>query len=164
MTRPTLEVADVVRQYGAAYLARYGATMSPEQHRALRAIAVCRTAALGGHATQCEQCGHLEITYNSCGNRHCPKCPGRAQAAWLAAREAELLDVPYVHVVFTLPHTLSPLVLQNPRRMYSLLCYVNLQGKKKTLPLSGTSNRLTHFRCVLNSALGRPVNDRKLLG
>jgi putative transposase/transposase-like zinc-binding protein len=121
MTRPALEVADVVRQYGAAYLARYGATLSPEQHRALRAIAVCRTAALGGHATQCDACGHLEITYNSCGNRHCPKCPGRAQAAWLAAREAELLDVPYVHVVFTLPHTLSPLALQNPRVMYNLL-------------------------------------------
>src|SRR5919197_266767 len=121
MTRPALEVADVVRQYGAAYLARYGSTLSPEQHRALRAIAVCRTAALGGHATQCEQCGHLEITYNSCGNRHCPKCPGRAQAAWLAAREAELLDVPYVHVVFTLPHLLSPLALQNPRVLYTLL-------------------------------------------
>ena len=72
MNRPALEVADVVRQYGAAYLARYGSTLSPEQHRALRAIAVCRTAALGGHATQCDQCGHLEITYNSCGNRHCP--------------------------------------------------------------------------------------------
>jgi len=95
MNRPTLEVADVVRQYGAASLARYGSTLSPEQHRALRAIAVCRTAALGGHATQCDQCGHLEIPSNSCGNRHCPKCPGRAQAAWLAAREAELLDVPY---------------------------------------------------------------------
>jgi hypothetical protein len=121
MTRPTLEVADVVRQYGAAYLARYGAIMSPEQHRALRAIAVCRTAALGGHATQCEQCGHREITYTSWGNRHCPKCPGRAQAAWLAAREAELLDVPYVHVVLTLPHLLSPLALQNPRVMYNLL-------------------------------------------
>jgi len=121
MTRPTLEVADVVRQYGAAYLARYGSTLSPEQHRALRAIAVCRTAALGGHATQCEQCGHVEITYHSCGNRHCPKCPGRAQAAWLAAREAELLDVPYVHVVFTLPHLLSLLALQNPRVLYTLL-------------------------------------------
>ena len=121
MNRPALEVADVVRQYGAAYLARYGSTLSPEQHRALRAIAVCRTAALGGHAAQCEQCGHVEITYNSCGNRHCPKCPGRAQAAWLAAREAELLDVPYVHVVFTLPHALSPLTLQNPRVLYTLL-------------------------------------------
>jgi len=121
MNRPALEVADVVRQYGAAYLTRYGSTLSPEQHHALRAIAVCRTAALGGHATQCDQCGHLEITYNSCGNRHCPKCPGRAQAAWLAAREAELLDVPYVHVVFTLPQPLSPLTLQNPRVLYNLL-------------------------------------------
>jgi hypothetical protein len=121
MTRPSLEVADVIRQYGAAYLARAGSTLSTEQHRALRAIAVCRTAALGGHATQCDHCGHLEITYNSCGNRHCPKCPGRAQAAWLAAREADLLDVPYVHAVFTLPHTLSPLALQNPRVLYNLL-------------------------------------------
>jgi hypothetical protein len=121
MNRPALEVADVVRQYGAAYLARYGSTLSTEQHRALRAIAVCRTAALGGHATQCEQCGHREITYNSCGNRHCPKCPGRAQAAWLTAREADLLDVPYVHVVFTLPHLLSPLAHQNPRVIYNLL-------------------------------------------
>src|SRR5256712_1094337 len=124
MNRPVLEVADVVHQYGAAYLARYGSTLSPEQHRALRAIAVCRTAALGGHATQCDQCGHLEITYNSCGNRHCPKCPGRAQAAWLAARDAERLDVPYVHVVFTLPHLLSPLALHNPRVMYTLLFQV----------------------------------------
>jgi Transposase zinc-binding domain/Putative transposase len=121
MTRPTLEVADVIRQYGAASLARYGATLSPEQHRALRAIAVCRTAALGGHITQCDHCGHEEQAYNSCGNRHCPKCPGRAQAAWLAAREAELLDVPYVHVVFTLPHTLSPLAIQNPRVLSNLL-------------------------------------------
>jgi Transposase zinc-binding domain/Putative transposase len=121
MTRPALEVADVVRQYGAASLARDGSTLSPEQHRALRAMAVCRTAALGGHATQCEQCGHVEITYNSCGNRHCPKCPGRAQAAWRAAREAERLDVPYVPGVFTLPHALSPLPLHNPRVLYTLL-------------------------------------------
>jgi hypothetical protein len=85
---------------------------------------VCRTAALGGHITQCDHCGHEEQAYNSCGNRHCPKCPGRAQAAWLAAREAELLAVPYVHVVFTLPHTLSPLALQNPRVIYNLLFQV----------------------------------------
>ena len=129
MPRPPLEVADVVRQYGAASLARYGATVSPEQHRALRAIAVCRTAALGGHATPCEQGGPREITYNACGNRHCPKCPGRAQAAWLAARAAELLAVPYVHVGFPLPHTLSPLVRQNPRVMSNLL----LQAVAETL-------------------------------
>src|SRR5688572_14251149 len=134
MNRPSLEVADVVRQYGAAYLARYGSSLSPEQHRALRAMAVCRTAALGGHATQCDQCGHLEITSNSCSNRHCPKCPGRAQAAWLAAREAELLDVPYVHVVFTLPHSLSPLTLQNPRVLYTL----RLSGGGRDPPDRGT--------------------------
>ena len=95
--------------------------MSREQHRALRAIALCRTAALGGHKAQCDQCGHEELSSNSCRNRHCPKCHGAAQAAWLAAREREVLDVPYVHVVFTLPHTLSALSLHNPRVLYGML-------------------------------------------
>ena len=121
MTRPALEVADIVQQYGDAFLARYGATLSGAQQRALRAIATCRTAVLGGHKTQCDQCGHEEMRYNSCRNRHCPKCHGAVQAAWLAAREREVLDVPYVHVVFTLPHTLSPLTLQNSRVLYGLL-------------------------------------------
>src|SRR6266566_9478327 len=121
MSRPVLEVADVVRQYGEAYLARYSATVSPEQRRVLRAIAACRTAALGGHLTQCDHCDHAENAYNSCRNRHCPKCQGSAQAAWLAAREAELLEVPYCHMVFTLPAQLSPLALQNPRVVYTLL-------------------------------------------
>src|SRR5256885_15107698 len=87
MSRPPLEVADVVRQHGAAFLARYGPTLSGEQHRALRAIALCRTAALGGHITQCDHCGHEEQAYNSCRHRSCPKCHGTAQAAWLTARE-----------------------------------------------------------------------------
>jgi hypothetical protein len=121
MTRPPLEVADVVRQYGAAYLARYGHRTSTEQQRVLRAIALCRTAVLGGHTTQCDHCGHSESSYNSCRNRHCPKCQGMAQAAWLAARERELLEVPYFHVVFTLPDTLHALALQNPRPLYTLL-------------------------------------------
>jgi len=121
MNRPSLEVADIVHQSGAAFLARYGATLSSEQHRALRALALCRTAALGGHKAQCDHCGHEELSSNSCRNRHCPKCHGAAQAAWLAARERELLDVPYVHVVFTLPHALSALCLHNPRVLYSLL-------------------------------------------
>ena len=103
MTRPTLAVADVLRQYGAASLARYGASVSPEPPRARRALAVCRTAALGGPATQGDPCGHLEIPSNSGGQRPCPKCPGRAPAAWLAARGAELRDVPDVQVVFPLP-------------------------------------------------------------
>ena len=121
MSPPPLEVAEVVRQYGAAYLARYGHTLCGEQHRALRAIALCRTAALGGHITQCDHCGHEVQAYNSCRHRCCPKCHGTAQAAWLAAREGEVLDTPYAHVIFTLPHDLSPLALQNPRHLYGLL-------------------------------------------
>ena len=121
MSRPPLEVADVVRQHGAAFLARYGHTLSGEQHRALRAIALCRTAALGGHITQCDHCGHEEQAYNSCRHRSCPKCHGAAQAAWLTAREQELLETAYCHVIFTLPHDLGSLALQNPRLLYGLL-------------------------------------------
>jgi len=121
MSRPPLEVADVVRQHGAAFLARYGHTLSGAQHRALRAIALCRTAALGGHITQCDHCGHEVQAYNSCRHRSCPKCHGAAQATWLAAREHEVLETPYTHVIFTLPHDLGPLALQNPRPLYGLL-------------------------------------------
>jgi Transposase zinc-binding domain/Putative transposase len=121
MSRLPLEVADVVRQHGAAFLARYGHTLSGEQHRALRAIAVCRTAALGGHITQCNHCGHEVQAYNACRHRSCPKCHGAAQAPWLAARERELLETPYAHVIFTLPHDLGPLALQHPRHLYGLL-------------------------------------------
>jgi hypothetical protein len=121
MSRPPLEVADVVRQHGAAFLARYGPILSGEQQRALRAIALCRTAVLGGHITQCDHCGHEVQAYNSCRHRSCPKCHGATQATWLAAREREMLDTPYVHVIFTLPHDLGPLVLQNSRHLYSLL-------------------------------------------
>jgi hypothetical protein len=121
MNRPPLEVADIVRQYGAAYLARYGHVTSTAQQRVLRALTLCRTAALGGHTTACDQCGHLESSYNSCRNRHCPKCQGSAQAAWLADRQREVLNVPYFHVVFTLPNTLDALALQHPRLLYTLL-------------------------------------------
>ena len=121
MSRPLVEVADVARQYEADYLARYGAVTSTAQRRVLQAVAQCRTAVLGGHKAQCDHCGHEEISYNSCRNRHCPKCQGHAQAAWLAARERELLEVPYCHVVFTLPAQLSPLTLQNARVVYALL-------------------------------------------
>jgi len=121
MNRPPLEVADIVRQYGAAYLARYGHVTSTAQQRVLRALTLCRTAALGGHTTTCDQCGHLESSYNSCRNRHCPKCQGSAQAAWLADRQREVLNVPYFHVVFTLPNTLDALALQHPRLLYTLL-------------------------------------------
>jgi hypothetical protein len=121
MSRPPLEVADVVRQHGDAFLQRYGPTLSGAQHRALRAIALCRTAALGGHITQCDHCGHEVQAYNSCRHRSCPKCHGAAQAAWLTARAREILGTAYCHVIFTLPHDLSLLALQNPRPLYGLL-------------------------------------------
>jgi hypothetical protein len=121
MSRPVLEVADVVRQHGKAFLERYGHTLGGEQHRALRAIEWCYTAALGGHKTRCDACGHEGCAYNPCRNRHCPKCQGVTRAAWLAKRQCEVLDTPYAHVIFTLPQELSSLVLQNPRVLYSLL-------------------------------------------
>jgi len=127
MSRPPLEVADVVRQHGDVFLQRYGHTLSGAQHRALRAIALCRTAALGGHITQCDHCGHEVQAYNSCRHRSCPKCHGAAQATWLAAREREVLETPYVHVIFTLPHDLSSLALQNPRQLYGLLFHTVAQ-------------------------------------
>ena len=121
MTPHRLEVADVFRDYGEAFLDRYGDVLSPEQRRALGDIAACRTAALGGHVEECDRCGHQRIAYNSCRNRHCPKCQATAAAQWMEARGAELLPVPYYHVVFTLPATLGPIALQNPREVYGLL-------------------------------------------
>ena len=121
MTRTRLEVAEVFRQHGDAFLERYGDGLAPEQHRALSDIAACRTAALGGHVEECDRCGHRQIAYNSCRNRHCPKCQATAAAEWMEDREAELLPVEYFHVVFTLPTALDPIVLQNPRVVYGLL-------------------------------------------
>src|SRR6266481_161862 len=121
MTRPTLEVADILRAQGDRFLDRYRSSFDFQQLKAFRAIQRCRTAALGGHRDACLRCGHQVISYNSCRNRHCPKCQGNARAKWLAARSAELLPVPYFHVVFTLPHDLSALVLQNKRLLYDLL-------------------------------------------
>jgi hypothetical protein len=115
MTQPRLEVAEVIRDYGDAFLDRYGATLSPAQRRALGDIAACRTAALGGHVEECDHCGHQQIAYNSCRNRHCPKCQASAAAEWMEARQAELLPVEYHHVVFTLPAALGPIALQNPQ-------------------------------------------------
>jgi Putative transposase/Transposase zinc-binding domain len=121
MNQPRLEVAEVVRDYGDAFLDRYGGTLSPEQRRALRDIAACRTAALGGHVEECDHCGHQQIAYNSCRNRHCPKCQASAAAEWMEARQGELLPVEYHHVVFTLPAALGPIALQNPQEAYGLL-------------------------------------------
>jgi hypothetical protein len=119
--RTALEVADVFRDGEARFLSEYGHTLSREQRQVLRAVIRCRTAELGGHFQQCNDCGHQRIQYNSCRNRHCPKCQAMARAAWLEKRESELLPVPYFNVVFTLPHELGPLALQNKRVVYGLL-------------------------------------------
>jgi hypothetical protein len=114
-----LELADIVRAHGPAY--RRAHALARTQGRALRAIALCRTPALGGRADTCDRCGLVRITYNSCRNRHCPKCQTTDTQRWLAARRAEILPVPYFHVVFTLPHHLNPIALRHPRLTYDLL-------------------------------------------
>src|SRR5262249_10635838 len=117
MSRPKLEVADIFRAWRAANKAH----LSLGQRRVMTAIEVCRTAALGGHVERCEDCAHTRIAYNSCRNRHCPKCQWPAAAAWVAAREAELLPVPYFHIVFTLPAAISAIAYQNKTNVYGLL-------------------------------------------
>ena len=117
MSHPTLEVADIFRRYGEAWRARNAAHLSRGQRRVMTAIEICRTAALGGHVERCDDCAHARIAYNSCRNRHCPKCQWRAAEAWLAAREAELLPVPYFHIVFTLPAVLRPIAYHNRREV-----------------------------------------------
>ena len=114
-----LELADIVRAYGARY--QHTHRLARVQRAALRAIAACRTAVLGGHRETCDRCGAVRITYNSCRNRHCPKCQTLTKERWLAARRAELLPIPYFHVVFTLPHALNALAQGNPRVIYALL-------------------------------------------
>ena len=121
MTRPQLEVADIFRRFGPAWRAANAGHLSLAQRRVMRAVELCRTAELGGHVEQCADCAHTRIAYNSCRNRHCPKCQWTAAQAWLEAREAELLPVPYYHVVFTLPAALGALAYQNKARVYGLL-------------------------------------------
>ena len=120
-SEPNLEVAEVFRTYGDDFLDCWGGSLSRAQKKAFDDICACRTAALGGHVDQCEQCGHCAISYNSCRNRSCPKCQGAARAQWLAEREAELLPVEYFHVVFTLPQPIARLALHNARVIYSIL-------------------------------------------
>jgi hypothetical protein len=118
MTSPALQLGDIFRLHGPAYLARCGDALSNQQKRALRDIALCRTAALGGYVNECDECGQRTIAYCSCRNRHCPTCRSGGSAAWLEQRQAEPLPVEYFHVVFTLPQALSPLALQNQRLVY----------------------------------------------
>ncbi len=121
MARPRFEIADVFRAHGAAWRKANAGHASLAQLKVMSAIETCRTAALGGHVERCEDCAHERVAYNSCRNRHCPKCQGAAARQWLAEREAELLPVPYYHVVFTLPAAIGAIAFQNKAAVYDLL-------------------------------------------
>jgi hypothetical protein len=121
MNRPPLEVADIVRAAGQAFIERSARWLTGRQRKVLRHVESCRTAALGGHLDQCSRCGYRVISFNSCRDRHCPKCQANARERWIRAREAEVLHTPYAHIVFTLPHRLAPLALQNKRLIYNML-------------------------------------------
>ena len=121
MERPKLEVGDIFRRYGQAYRDQQGASMSTAQRRVMSAIENCRTAALGGHLEQCDECGHERNCYNSCADRHCPKCQSLARAQWIEDRQSELLEVPYFHVVFTVPAEIAAMAYQNKEVVYGIL-------------------------------------------
>jgi hypothetical protein len=119
--RPALEVADIFRRHGDAFRAAQRGRLLPDQRRVMAAIEACRTVTLGGHVEQCDDCGMVRIAYNSCRDRHCPKCQGLARAQWLADRQADLLPVPYFHVVFTVPAPIAAIALQNKAVVYDIL-------------------------------------------
>jgi len=121
MTPRPPEVADVFRRYGDSYREQHGASLSTEQRRAMSAIEICRTAALGGHVEQCDSCSHQRISYNSCRSRSCPKCQSLARAQWVEDRQAELLDTEYFHVVFTVPDEIAVIAYQNKAQVYDIL-------------------------------------------
>lgn len=121
MSPPQCEVADVFRRYGEAFRQQHGASLSVAQRRVMTAIEVCRTAALGGHLERCDQCGHERNAYNSCRDRHCPKCQCLVRAQWIQDRQSELLNVPYFHVVFTVPEQIAAIAYQNKEVVYGIL-------------------------------------------
>src|ERR1700676_413902 len=121
MDRPKLEVADVLRRYGEAYRQQHSASLSTAERRIMSAIELCRTAALGSHLEQCDQCRFERVAYDSCRNRHCPKCQSLARAQWIEARQSELLDTEYFHVVFTLPEEIAAIAYQNKELVYGIL-------------------------------------------
>ena len=129
MARPALEVADIFRDHGAAWRMANAGHVSLGQLKVMSAIERCRTAALGGHVARCQDCSHTTIAYNSCRNRHCPKCQGAAAKEWLAERQADLLPAPYFHVVFTLPAAIADIAYQNKAVIYDIL----FKGSAETL-------------------------------
>src|ERR1700719_4677599 len=126
--RSVIEIADILRLHGQDYARVHAAHLGRVERRVMSAITACRTAILGGHVEACDDCGMTRIAYNSCRNRHCPKCQGRARAAWLAAREADLLPVPYFHVVFTLPAPIAAIAFQNKAVVYAILFKAAAEG------------------------------------
>jgi hypothetical protein len=149
--RPALEVADVVRAHGAEFRQAHAASLSQRQRRVLRSIELCRTAALGGHLERCDQCGHERNAYNSCADRHCPKCQSLARAKWLEKRQAELLPCEYFHVVFTLPAQLAALALQNKRQMYALLFRATAETLQSIAADPKHLGAQIGFFCILHS-------------
>lgn len=130
MDRPKLEVADVFRRYGETYRQQHGASMSVAQRRVMTAIEVCRTAALGGHLERCDQCGYERNAFNSCRDRHCPKCQCLARAQWMQDRQSELLDCQYFHVVFTVPEEIAAIAYQNKEVVYGILFQATAEALK----------------------------------
>jgi hypothetical protein len=149
--RPALEVADIVRAHGEEFRQAHAAFLSPAQKRVLRAIATCRTAALGGHLERCDECGHERNAYNSCGNRHCPKCQSMARAEWLEKHQADLLPVEYFHIVFTLPEPLAALALQNKRQIYDLLFRATAETLQSIAADPKRLGAQIGFFCILHS-------------
>ena len=127
MDRPKVEVADVFRRYGETYREQHGAPMSTAQRRVMTAIELCRTAALGGHLERCDECGHERNCFNSCRDRHCPKCQSLARSQWIEDRQSELLEVPYFHVVFTVPEEIAAIAYQNKKVVYGILFRVTAE-------------------------------------
>src|SRR5438477_504063 len=157
MTRPLLEVADIVRAQGDRFIHSNFRWFHWAHRKVLRAIARCRTAVLGGHRDQCPRCGYRTTSYNSCRNRHCPKCQSGARDKWIMARQSELLSVPYVHVVLTLPHQLSPLALQNKKVLFDLLFRASAETLQEVArdphQVLGYLARYTHRVAITNHRL-----------
>jgi len=139
MARPSLEIADIFRDHGPAWRKANAGHVSLGQLKVMSAIENCRTAALGGHVARCEDCSHTQIAYNSCRNRHCPKCQGAAAKQWLAERQAELLPVPYYHIVFTMPAAIADIAYQNKPVVYDLLFKASAETM---LTIAGDPKRL----------------------
>ncbi len=140
MSRPVLEIADIFRDHGAAWRTANAGHVSLGQMKVMSAIERCRTAALGGHVARCEKCEHIHVAYNSCRNRHCPKCQGAVAQEWLAEREAELLPVPYFHLVYTLPGPVADIAYQNKAVIYAILFKASAEATLTSAVQASPSN------------------------